>query len=95
MPSHARADCDGNSFSGNNATVTRTCFLLNVYFSDDYCIFLVGYKYRFALLPLVCHSRNGAAYKNLTLHWRGKHILDAQITSLLNDRGLIKAYVQF
>jgi len=45
--------CDGDSFSGSNATATP--------------------------------------YRNLTLHFRGKHILNAQLNSLLNERGLINA----
>lgn len=47
------ADCDGGSFSGNNATATE--------------------------------------YKGATLHFRGKHILDAIITDLLTNQGLSSA----
>eukprot|EP00052_Salpingoeca_macrocollata_P021749 m.187067 g.187067 ORF g.187067 m.187067 type:complete len:401 (-) comp21615_c0_seq2:1536-2738(-) len=45
--------CDGNSFSGNNASTTE--------------------------------------YKGMTLHWRGKHILDAMINSVLTARGAAHA----
>ena len=72
----AITDCDGNSFSGSNATATSTSQVL-------YTVVLYHMDSR---LPF-----QFAEYKNLTLHFRGKHILEAQISSLLSDRGMKNA----